>query len=308
LKNKKNVLATFLCLTFIASSLYAQNNKTKNNNNISPKANSSLDVNNEKTKASYSSCVVELKKQIKLFESCLSTSSDDSDITTALTDAPKYEPDKKDFNCSFENNSSLKEGNNYYKVGIFEFGVPSTLNSDQSSINVALDILKSEEDSYGRPAFSFNVPNGGLIFGLWIQEDEGDLVTTREIISWLPQPFPSEWQIRNLNEFTERKYAKFGYSYVSIAAEGKGDGKFFGSKNLRPTLAIWYHIPVFYKENNKLKTGRLKLYARTAAECKKNTEDLLQEIMTKLEPNPNFTLISEANYIQNLPPKKRQSK
>ncbi len=307
MKNKKNVLAALLFLTFIATNLYAQNNKTKNNNNNSTKFNSSIDLNNEKPKASYSSCVVELKKQIKIFESCLNTSSEDIE-TTALAELPKQEPEKKDFNCSFENSTPSKEGKNYYSVGIFEFGMPSFLNSDRSSTNVAIDILKSEEDSYGKPAFAFNVPNGGLVFGLWIQEDDGDLVTSREIVSWLPQPFPSEWQIKNMNEFAERKYSKYGYSYVSIAAEGKGDGKFFGSTNPRPTLAIWYHIPVFYKENNKLKTGRLKLYARTAVECKKNAEDLLQEIMTKLEPQPNFTLISEANYIQNLPPKKRPSK
>jgi hypothetical protein len=201
-------------------------------------------------------------------------------------------------NCAYLNKDS-KQDSQSNSVGVLNFNISTKFNSKEKDLKVAKEILLSEGDSWGNPSFAYDNPNGGIIFGLWIEQDEGDIVTAREIYKYLPPSFSEEWGIESdKTKFRIDINPKLDINYVSVVAIGIGNGKLFGAGNKKPTLAVWYHIPIFYKIDNSYKVGVMKLYSRSPVECLKDSLNFLDEIVNNLEPK-NVELISESNYIKN---------
>jgi hypothetical protein len=188
-------------------------------------------------------------------------------------------------------------------LGVFDFTLTLPRGWSVSTGARAKKALEAD-GNYMTPSFSFEGPNGGIIYGTWKIYD-GGLIFTPESIAADNPGFPSGWGVKK--EDIRSFVSKAGpIDYAVMTASGPGDGLLFSASSDKRMFAVWVDIPLAYKDKTDERSAWASLYYRGPAEGYAEAKTIYDSIMAGLRPN-GVVLLNLAEYRRNYAAKNKTS-
>ncbi len=188
-------------------------------------------------------------------------------------------------------------------LGVFDFTLTLPRGWSVSTGARAKKALEAD-GNYMTPSFSFEGPNGGIIYGTWKIYD-GGLIFTPESIAADNPGFPSGWGVKK--EDIRSFVSKAGpIDYAVMTASGPGDGLLFSASGDKRMFAVWVDIPLAYKDKTDERSAWASLYYRGPVEGYAEAKTIYDSIMAGLRPN-GVVLLNLAEYRRNYAAKNKVS-
>jgi len=188
-------------------------------------------------------------------------------------------------------------------LGVFDFTLTLPRGWSVSTGARAKKALEAD-GNYMTPSFSFEGPNGGIIYGTWKIYD-GGLIFTPESIAADNPGFPSAWGVKK--EDIRSSVSKAGsIDYAVMTASGPGDGLLFSASGDKRMFAVWVDIPLAYKDKTDERSAWASLYYRGPVEGYAEAKTIYDSILAGLRPN-DVVLLNLAEYRRNYAAKNKAS-
>jgi len=180
-------------------------------------------------------------------------------------------------------------------LGVFDFSLTLPRGWSVGTGARAKKALEAD-GNYMTPSFSFEGPNGGIIYGTWKIYD-GGLIFTPESIAADNPGFPSAWGVKK--EDIRSSVSKAGQiDYAVMTASGPGDGLLFSASGDKRMAAVWVDIPLAYKDKTDERSAWASLYYRGPVEGYAEAKTIYDAIMEGMRPN-GVELLNLAEYRRN---------
>jgi hypothetical protein len=188
-------------------------------------------------------------------------------------------------------------------LGVFDFSLTLPRGWSVGTGARAKKALEAD-GNYMTPSFSFEGPNGGIIYGTWKIYD-GGLIFTPESIAADNPGFPSAWGVKK--EDIRSSVSKAGQiDYAVMTASGPGDGLLFSASGNKRMAAVWVDIPLAYKDKTDERSAWASLYYRGPVEGYAEAKTIYDAIMEGMRPN-GVELLNLAEYRRSYAAKNKAS-